>query len=157
MSLPDYSILIATLLAWYDLDSELSTNEKTKFRNIGLQLQTDLMQWETSEKELLKIIEKNPKLAQLFQYYKSCLAQNQTNSLLSLMPQETALALVAPLLPVNNNKGVIPNDSNSEEKSNEITNIFIRIAMTLDPSVSIKKVKNIEKIKQSVQSVIPKI
>lgn len=152
MSQPSYNILIATLLMWYDLDLELSREEKLKFQDIGLQLYTDPTQWESTEEELLAVIAKNPKLTQLFQYYKSCLEQRPDHSLLSLIPQGTALDLVAPSLPKNNYKGVLPHSNNSGGKSNEITNTFIRIALSSDPSASIKKVEDIEKLKQSVQS-----
>lgn len=148
-----YNSLVATLLAWYDLDSELNQEEISKFRNIGLEIRIAPTQWETTEKGLLKIIAKNTKLFQLFQHYKSCLEQKQINSWQFLLPSESALDLVAPRLSTNNlSRGGIPTGNSLEEKwSTEITNTFIRVALTPDPSVSIKNVEALKKLKQSVE------
>lgn len=150
MSLPYHDILMATLLALYDLDTSLSEDEKSKLRNIAEQLQIDpnLKQWNTTEEELLEVIDSNSHLKQLFQHYKSCLEQHPTELPVILFPQGDTLKIES--------RGAKPDDEYSEAKSTEIVNAFMRIAGTPDPAASIKKVNDFAKVKQSVQSAIPK-
>lgn len=159
MSQPYDNILMAFLLALYDLDITLNNEERSKLNNIGEQLLTDLDQWDTTEKELLEVIDHNSHLEQLFQYYRSCLEQRQTEISPASIPQGITLDPVAPKIPKLEikNRGVAPDDEFSEAKSTEIVNAFIRIASTDDPAASVKKVNDFEKLKQSVLSVIPKI
>lgn len=141
--------LLSLLIALHDLDIPLSDAEESFLANVGCQLYSDNDAWQSQiEPNLLKMIQSNARLNQLYQAAQSQLKEVSTETLLTYLPTEKTI-----LQAMSNNqavkRGFVPTRGNSSDRdSHEITNMAIDILSQPKPAETVKKLDAFEKIKQ---------
>lgn len=140
--------LLSLLLALHDLDIPLSEAEESFLVNVGCKLYSGNDSWQSHiEPDLLKMIQSNARLNQLYQAAQSQLKDVSTETLLTYLPSENTI-----LEAMSNNqlvaRGFLPTGDSSDGDSQEITNMAINILSQPKPAETVKKLDGFEKIKQ---------
>ena len=145
MAVPDTKTLLALFLALKDLDT-LSEDERASLRNTADQLQQDRDNWQDHESDLLTTIQANSQFNLLYQTYKSQLDAVQGEIPSDLLPTQAEVEQVAPI-PNTQPRSRAPLQVNpSDLKSNEITNMAIRVLTTPNPVETTKKINSFKQI-----------
>ncbi|MBD2214091.1 hypothetical protein H6G27_30125 [Nostoc linckia FACHB-104] len=141
--------LIALLLALKDSETPLSETEQSDLSQVAEQLSANPKAWEILiEPRLLAMIQANEPLNQRFQAAKSQLDNLGDTVPLNLLPSEAELEQVAPKQKPQVVTRGIPQVSSSDLRSNEITNMAIRVMTTPNPSETAKKLSRFEQFQQ---------
>jgi hypothetical protein len=147
MSEPVNKVLLALLLALKDLEaSSLSDDEGAALRDVAAQLQLDLDNWKDYEPDLLKVIQANPSLNQLYQTAKSQLDALSSEIPSNLLPTEAEIDQVAPIPNRQPQTRAPLQVSPSDLKSNEITNMAIRVLATPNPVKTTKELSRLNRL-----------
>lgn len=140
--------LLALLLALKDSEIPLSDTEQSDLSLAAEQLSANPKAWEVLiEPRLLVMIQANEPLNQRFQAVKSQL-DNLGDIPLNLLPSEAELQQIAPKQKPQPTTRAIPQVSSSDLRSNEITNMAIRVMATPNPSETAKKLSSFEQFQQ---------
>ena len=143
-------VLLALLLALKDLEaSSLSEDEGNAFRDAAYQLQLEPDNWEDYESDLLKVIQANPSLNQLYQTAKSQLDALSSEIPSNLLPTQAEIEQVAPIPNTRPQVRAPLQVSPSDLKSNEITNMAIRVLATPNPVKTTKELSRLNRLKFS--------
>ncbi|NEO30763.1 MAG: hypothetical protein F6K36_10080 [Symploca sp. SIO3C6] len=145
MGLAVNKTLLALVLALKDVE-EVSEAEKSAFRDAADQLQLEPDNWEEHESDLLRVIQDNPKLNQLYRTAKSQLDALSREIPSSLLPTQTELEQVIPTNQTPVTRGFEP--IIDDDESYEINNTVINILTTSNPPEIAKKLSLIEKLQQ---------
>jgi hypothetical protein len=139
--------IIAFLLAFQDLNTSLSTQDKQNFKEVAKQLETQPKAWETHIKErLLKIISANPELNQSYQFYQSQL-QNLEEIPDNLLPTESEIKNLTSPKKVVVTRGFKPK-SEATGYETQLNNVVVIIGNSEQPEETIKKATSLDKLKQ---------
>ncbi|MBD2194478.1 MULTISPECIES: hypothetical protein [Calothrix] len=141
--------LLALLLALQDSEITLSDTEQSDLSQVAEQLSANPKAWEILiEPRLLVMIQANETLNQRFQAAKSLLDNLGDKIPLNLLPSEAELEQAAPKQKPQVVTRGIPQVSSSDLRSNEITNMAIRVMATPNPSETAKKLSSFDKFQQ---------
>ncbi|BAY95794.1 MULTISPECIES: hypothetical protein [unclassified Tolypothrix] len=141
--------LLALLLALKDSDISLSNTEQSDLYQAAEQLSANPKAWEILiAPRLLMTIQANAALNQRFQAAKSQLDNLGDRIPLNLLPSEAELELAAPKHKPQPTTRAIPQVSASDLRSNEITNMAIRVMTTSNPAETAKKLNGFEQFQQ---------
>ncbi|MBD2254641.1 hypothetical protein [Nostoc parmelioides] len=141
--------LLALLLALKDSETPLSDTEQSNLSHIAEQLSVNPKAWEILIKpRLLAMLETNEPLNQRFQAAKSQLDNLGDTMPLNLLPSEAEVEQVVPQQKLQPTTRAIPQVSSSDLRSNEITNMAIRVMATPNPSETAKKLSRFEQFQQ---------
>ncbi|BAZ48637.1 hypothetical protein NIES4103_12450 [Nostoc sp. NIES-4103] len=141
--------LLALLLALKDSATFLSETEKSDLYQAAEQLSANPKAWEVLiEPRLLVMIQANEPLNQRFQAAKSQLDNLGDQIPVNLLPSEAELEQAAPKQKPQPITRAIPQVSSSDLKSNEITNMAIRVLATPNPAETAKKLSGFEQLQQ---------
>lgn len=99
--------LLALVLALKDVE-DVSEDEQDAFRDAADQLQLDPDSWEDYEADLLRVIQANPKLNQLYQTAKSQLDALSSEISSTLLPTQAELEQVIPINQTPATRGFAP-------------------------------------------------
>jgi hypothetical protein len=149
MTLPMNKTLLALSLALKDLALPLSEKEQKAFRDAAERLHLEPDNWEDYEPDILKVIQANPNLNQLYQVTKSQLDTFRGEIPSNLLPTEAELEQALPTPPEAAKRGFVP--VNNDFESNEINNMVISILATPNPPETVKKLSRLEKLQQFLQ------
>lgn len=149
MNVPINKTLLALSLALKDLEAPLSENEQQTFRDAANQLQLDSDHWEDYEPDLLQVIAANPNLNQLYQTAKSQLDALSSEIPSNLLPTQAEIEQVAPIPNTRPQVRAPLQVSPSDLKSNEITNMAIRVLATPNPVKTTKELSRLNRLKFS--------
>jgi hypothetical protein len=132
MAVPDTKTLLALFLALKDLDT-LSEDERASLRDTAYNLHLEPDNWQEHESHLLATFQANSKFNLLYQSYKSQLDALKGEIPSDLLPTQAEVEQVAPI-PNTQPRSRAPLQVNpSDLKSNEITNMAIRVLTTPNP------------------------
>jgi hypothetical protein len=147
MKTNNHNTIIAFLLAFQDLNTSLSTQEKQNFKEVAKQLDTQPKAWETHiKKRLLEIISANPELNQAYQFYQAQL-QNIEEIPDNLLPTESEIEnLTSPEKAVVT-RGFKPK-SEAAGYETQLNNVVVIIGNSEQPEETVKKSTSLEKLKQ---------
>ncbi|MEH1951909.1 MAG: hypothetical protein V7K77_33900 [Nostoc sp.] len=144
--------LLALLLALKDSETPLSDTEQSDLSHAAEQLSANPNNpkaWEILiEPRLLVMIQANEPLNQRFQAAKSQLDNLGDTIPLNLLPSEAELEQALPKQKPQPITRAIPQVSSSDLRSNEITNMAIRVMATPNPSETAKKLSSFEQFQQ---------
>lgn len=143
--------LLALLLALEQSEVSLKENERLALEDVGLQLKNHPDDWDFIEADLMATIARNPSLKQLYQAAKRQLDALSSNIPLSLLPTETELQQALP--PSSQGEKRAYFEGQPELESNEISNMVIKVLTTPDPVSTAKKIGNLEKLWQFLNSI----
>ncbi|MFN6519465.1 MAG: hypothetical protein RMY29_033915 [Nostoc sp. CreGUA01] len=150
MASPDNKILLAFLVALTDLEDPLSDQERHTLNNLAGQLYHDRQNWERYEPNLLKLINSNKVLAQLYQVAKSHIDAVDWDTLRDLLPTPEELKQAIPT-DKQSTRGNQPTRTDLD-RSDEIANeVFIYVSEDENPPGAVKKLSFIQEIKQKIQ------
>ncbi|GBE93170.1 hypothetical protein [Nostoc cycadae] len=143
------STLLALLLALKDSKNPLNEAEKSDLSQAAEQLVANSKAWEgLIEPRLLAMIQANEALNHNFQVIKTQIENLGDTIPLNLLPTEIELEQAAPVPKTQ----LIPRAplqvSSSDLKSDEITNMAIRVLSTNNPSETTKKLSRFEQFQQ---------
>ena len=135
--------LLSLMYAIKELETPLTSEETKKLKNIGQQLAHDPTAWEIYTEPMLKeIISNNSSLNKVFEKTLSNL-EKIGDIPQDFIPNTEELVTVTPRKNLVQERP-IPNLSPGDLKSNEITNMCIRIISSPEPSVTVKKISKFE-------------
>ncbi|WP_448266407.1 hypothetical protein [Nostoc sp. DSM 114159] len=141
--------LLALLLALKDSEIPLSDTEQSDLSQAAEQLSANPKAWEVLiEPRLLVMIQANEPLNQRFQAAKSQLDNLGDTIPLNLLPSEAELEQAVPKQKPQPITRAIPQVSSSDLRSNEITNMAIKVLATPNPSETAKKLSSFEQFQQ---------
>ncbi|MBN4004792.1 hypothetical protein [Nostoc sp. LPT] len=141
--------LLALLLALRDSEIPLSDTEQSDLSQAAEQLSANPKAWEILiEPRLLVMIQANEPLNQRFQAAKSQLDNLGDTIPLNLLPSEAELEQAVPKQKPQPITRAIPQVSSSDLRSNEITNMAIKVLATPNPSETAKKLSSFEQFQQ---------
>ncbi|MEH1855702.1 MAG: hypothetical protein V7L11_29485 [Nostoc sp.] len=141
--------LLALLLALKDSETSLSDREQADLFQAAEQLSANPKAWEILiEPRLLGMLQANEPLNQRFQAAKSQLDNLGDTIPINLLPSEAELEQAAPKQKPQPTTRAIPQVSSSDLRSNEITNMAIRVMATPNPSEIAKKLSSFEQFQQ---------
>lgn len=140
--------LLALVLALKDVEN-VSEDEQNAFRDAADQLQLDPDNWEDYEPDLLKVIQANPNLNQLYQITKSQLDALSSEIPSNLLPTQAELEQAIPTVQTPATRGFAP--VKDCEKNHEIHNMAINILSTANPPETAKKLSRLEQLQQFLQ------
>lgn len=141
--------LLALLLALKDSETPLSDTEQSDLSQAAEQLSANPKAWEVLiEPRLLVMIQANEPLNQRFQAAKSQLDNLGDKIPLNLLPSEAEVEQAAPKQKPQPTSRAIPQVSSSDLRSNEITNMAIKVMATSNPSETAKKLSSFEQFQQ---------
>lgn len=149
------STLLALLLALKDSENSLSDTEKSDLSQVAEQLAANPKAWfGLIEPSLLTMIQANAALNHSFQLIKSQIENLGDKIPLNLLPTEIELDQAAP----SPKTQLVPRAplqvSDSDLKSDEITNMAIRVLSSPNPSETTKKLSRLEQLQQFVNQQI---
>lgn len=131
MDIPMQNTLLALLLALEELEAPLSKDEQSALADVAAQLYLNPKAWkEYSEPYLLKVIQANATLNQLYQSALSQLNAVNGNIPQDLLPTQAELEQVLPPSNEPVARGFVPVSDAQNSESTEITNIAINILAT---------------------------
>ncbi|MEJ1930267.1 hypothetical protein WDZ92_08270 [Nostoc sp. NIES-2111] len=141
--------LLALLLALKDSETPLSDTEQSDLSQAAEQLSANPKAWEVLiEPRLLVMIEANEPLNQRFQAAKSQLDNLGDKIPLNLLPSEAEVEQATPKQKPQPTTRAIPQVSASDLRSNEITNMAIKVMATPNPAETAKKLSRFEQLQQ---------
>ncbi|MBD2304726.1 hypothetical protein H6G17_04245 [Chroococcidiopsis sp. FACHB-1243] len=141
------STVIAFLLAFQDLKTSLSAQEKQKLKEVAKQLNTQPKAWENyTKKLLLEMIAANSELDRSFQYYKTRL-ENIKQLPSNLLPNEAETNKLNALGRTAMTKGFKPKTEASGYES-QINNVVIVVGSSEAPEETVKNISFLEKVKE---------
>ncbi|MDZ4874942.1 MAG: hypothetical protein CLLPBCKN_004338 [Chroococcidiopsis cubana SAG 39.79] len=144
------STVIAFLLAFQDLKTSLSKQEKQKLKEVAKQLNTQPKAWENyTKKLLLEMIAANSELDRSFQYYKTRL-DNIKQLPSNLLPNEAETNKLNALGRTAMTKGFKPKTEASGYES-QINNVVIVVGSSEAPEETVKNISFLEKVKEFLQ------
>ena len=149
MSVSVNKTLLALSLALKDLEAPLGEQEQKAFKDAAHQLQLEPDNWENHEPDLLKVIQANSNLNQLYQASKSQLDALSDNIPSNLLPTQAELEQALPTTQEGVTRGFAP--VNNDYESHEINNMVISILNTPNPPETVKKLSRLEKLQQFLQ------
>lgn len=137
--------LLALVLALKDVE-DVSEDEQDAFRDAADQLQLDPDSWEDYEADLLRVIQANSNLNQLYQTAKSQLDALSSEISSTLLPTQAELEQVIPTNQTPATRGFAP--VIEDDDSHEINNMVINILTTPKPLETAKKLSRLEQFQQ---------
>jgi hypothetical protein len=141
--------LLALLLALKDSNTSLSDTEKLEFSEAAEQLAANPKAWEgLIEPRLLDVIKADNALNQRFQMIKLQIESLGDKIPLNLLPTEFELEQVAPLPKTQLTSRAPLQVSTSDLKSNEITNMAIRVLSDTNPVETTQKLSRFGELLQ---------
>lgn len=144
------STVMAFLLAFQDLKTSLSEQERQKLREVAKQLDTQPKAWENyTKKLLLEIITANSELDRSFQYYKTRL-ENIKKFPSDLLPTETETNKLNTLDETIMTKGFKPK-TEARGYESQINNVVIVVGSSEAPEETVKNISFLEKVKEFLQ------
>lgn len=149
MTSPVNKTLLALSLALKDLETPLSENEQAAFRDAAYRLKLEPDSWQDYEQDLLKAIQANRTLNQLYQVTKSQLDAFSGEIPSNLLPTQAEIEQALPNTTKVVTRGFVPVTDDYE--SNEINNIVINILTTSNPPETVKKLSRFEQLQQFLQ------
>lgn len=149
MTAPVNKTLLALSLALKDLQAPLSGDEQAAFRNAAEQLKFEPDSWQDYEQDLLKVIQANSTLNQLYQAASSQLDALSSEIPSNLLPTQAELEQALPNTTKVVTRGFAP--VNDDYETNEINNIVINILTTSNPPETVKKLSRFEQLQQFLQ------
>jgi hypothetical protein len=139
--------IIAFLLAFQDLNTSLSNQEKQNLKEVARQLDIQPKAWEASIKgSLLAIITANPELNYSYQFYKSQL-DNMEEIPHDLLPTAAEITRLNELDKAYISRGFKPIGSATDYKS-QLNNVVVIVGNSESPEATVKQAKFLEKWKQ---------
>jgi len=144
----DDNTIIAFLLAFQDLKTALSEQEKQNLKEVAKQLDTQPQAWKIhSKKLLLEIIDLNPELNQSYQFYQSQLdkVEEIPNDLL---PTEAEISRLSALDKASITKGFKPKAEAIGYES-QLNNVVVVVGGSEHPEKTIKQVTFLDKWRQA--------
>lgn len=149
MTVPVNKTLLALSLALKDLQSPLCERETKAFRDAAERLHLEPHNWEDYESDLLKVIQANPNLNQLYQATKSQLDALSSEIPSDLLPSQAELEQALPIPPEAATRGFVP--VTNDDESNEINNMVISILATPNPPEVVKKLSFFKQLQRFLQ------
>jgi hypothetical protein len=144
MAAPVKTTLLALLLALKNLEVPFSAAEQAALKKVGKQLDADPDDWEFIERGLMKAVEANTSLNQLYQAAKAQLDALEGNIPPDLLPTKAELKQALPAVSQHEKRAYF--EGKPDEESNEILNISINILTTSDPIDTTRKLSSLEKL-----------
>ncbi len=139
--------LLALLLAVKNLETPLTKEEEASLSIAAQQFSVNPNGWDIIiQPELMTMINGNQALARQFQTIKTKL-DNLSTIPSNLIPTTEELDTVLPVVASQPKKFPLPNP-NPPEKSNEITNVALRVMLTSESSTTVKKLNSLDKLWQ---------
>jgi hypothetical protein len=149
MTSPVNKTLLALSLALKDLETPLSQDEQAAFQDAAEQLKLEPDSWQDYEQDLLKVIQANRTLSQLYQAIRSQLDALSGEIPSNLLPTQAELEQSLPATTTPTERGYAPVSDDYE--SNEINNVVINILTTSNPPETVKKLSRFEQLQQFLQ------
>ena len=141
--------LLSLMYAIKELETPLTSEETKQLKNIGQQLANDPTVWEIYTEPMLKeIISNNSSLNKVFEKTLSNL-EKIGDIPQDFIPNTEELVTVTPRKNLVQERP-IPNLSPGDLKSNEITNMCIRIISSPELSVTVKKISKFEALQNFI-------
>lgn len=138
---------LAFLLAFQELDTPLSAEEKNTLEEIADQLDAQPKAWESfTQPLLLKMIADNDSLNQRYQTYKSKL-ESLENIPSEFLPTATEIEQIRTGEPLAATKG-FKSQSEATGYNRQLNNAVIVISRSEQPEETVKKLSFVEKLKQ---------
>ncbi|NET60945.1 MAG: hypothetical protein F6K47_33880 [Symploca sp. SIO2E6] len=153
MSITVNKTLLALVIALKDVE-HLSEDERSAFRDAAEQLQLDSNNWQDHEADLLRVIQANPRLNQLYQTAKLQLDAWNRQIPSNLLPTQAELEQAIPTTLTQATRGFAPVIGDNE--SHEINNMVINILTTPNLPEIAKKLSRLEKLQQFLKESISK-
>ena len=153
MSVTINKTLLALVLAIKDIE-HLSKDEGNAFRDAAEQLQLEPNNWQEHEADLLRVIQANPSLNQLYQTAKSQLDALSSEIYSNLLPTQAELEQAIPTNQAPTKRGFAP--IIEDDESHEINNMVINILTTPNPPETAKKLSRLEQFQQFLKQTISK-
>lgn len=144
-----HNTLLALLLALKDSETPLSDREQSDLYQVAEQLSANPKAWEILiEPRLLVMIQANEPLNQRFKAVKYQLDNLGDTMPLNLLPSKAELEQAVPKQKPQPTTRAIPQVSPSDLRSNEITNMAIKVLAAPNPSETAKKLSSFEQLQQ---------
>jgi hypothetical protein len=143
--------LLALVLALKDVEN-LSKDEQDAFRDAAYQLQLEPDHWENHEADLLRVIQANPTLNQLYQTAKSQLDTLSSEIPSNLLPTQAELEQVSPTLQTPVTRGFDP--VMDDDETHEINNMVINVLTTPNPPETAKQLNRLEQFQQFLKQTV---
>jgi len=150
MSVAVNKTLLALVLALKDVE-DISEAEQNAFQDAAAQLHLEPDNWPDYEADLLKVIQANPSLNQLYQTAKSQLNALNSNIYSNLLPNQAELEQVITTNPTPVERGFAP--VIEDDKSHEINNMVIKVLTTSNPQEAAKKLSRLEQFQEFIKKV----
>lgn len=157
MDAPHIKKLLALLLAVKNLERNPSNDEKILWENIASQLQLKLKgestPWEEIEQYLLKSVEGDDSLKQLYQSYLERINNIEYNSIIECIPEWSELQ--KQFCEDNGDNRLIPCGSfpvhqKPDLRTDEITNVTVYVLTNKDPIATTNNFNFIDKIQKII-------
>lgn len=150
MTAPVKTTLLALLLTLKNLEDPLNTAEQETLNKVRKQLEAKPNAWKIIVPDLIKVIEANPSLNQLYQATKAKLNAVDGDLPPDLLPTKTELEQALPAVSKREKRAWF--EGKPDEKSDEILNIAVNILTTPDPVNITKKLNSLEKLWQFLKT-----
>lgn len=143
---PDTTI-IAFLLAFQDLNTALSTQEKQILQELAKQLDTQPKAWDIYiKKRLLELVSANSELNESYKFYQSQL-ENLAEIPHNLLPNEAEISGLNSANKVLETKGFKPK-SEATDYASQLNNVVVIVGTSEEPEATVKQVTFLEKLKE---------
>lgn len=147
MSIKPDNTKVAFLLAFQDLKTALSAQERQNLREIAKQLDIQPKAWDTDiKKRLLEIIGANAELSQAYQFYQSQLA-NVEEIPGDLLPTDAEVNSLLSVQKTVITRGFKPKSEATGYES-QLNNVVVMIGKSEKPEETVKQATFLEKWKQ---------
>jgi hypothetical protein len=143
--------LLALVLALKDVE-DLSKDEQDAFRDAADQLKLEPDHWENHEADLLRVIQANPRLNQLYQTAKSQLDALSSEIPSNLLPTQAELEQAIPTHQPPVTRGFAP--VMDDDETHEINNMVINVLTTPNPPETVKKLSRLEQFQQFLNQTV---
>lgn len=139
--------IIAFLLAFLDLNTALSTQEKQILQELAKQLDTQPKAWDIYiKKRLLELVSANSELNESYKFYQSQL-ENLAEIPPNLLPNEAEISGLNSANKVLETKGFKPK-SEATDYAIQLNNVVVIVGTSEEPEATVKQVTFLEKLKE---------